>query len=169
MTHPVLEMVNVPKEGRARLLPILEESFEGMYLWHARRTLQGIELVRVARSPEGEDAGLAMLKVLAEGAGYVYYIAVPLRFRRQGIGGMLLDDALAQFAKRGVVEVYASVGEENAESKALFASRRFERLKGSDMSEKYGRIRALLMYREMMVVPGEMLLGRRLEATQNGL
>lgn len=166
MTRPALEIDDVPKERRARLLPILEESFEGMYLWHARRTLQGIELVRVARSPEEEDAGLAMLKVLAEGAGYVYYVAVPLRFRRQGIGGMLLDDALVQFAKKGVVEVYASVGEDNSESKALFASRGFERLKGSEMSEKYGRIRALLMYREMMVVPGEMLMGRSLEATK---
>jgi ribosomal protein S18 acetylase RimI-like enzyme len=164
MTHPAPEIVDVPKDARARLLPILEESFEGMYLWHARRTIQGIELVRAARNAQGEDVGLAMLKVLAEGAGYVYYIAVPPRFRRQGIGGLLLDDALAQFAQRGVAEVYASVGEENAESKALFASRRFERQKGSEMSEKYGRIRSLLMYREMMVVPGEMLLGRRLDA-----
>jgi ribosomal protein S18 acetylase RimI-like enzyme len=168
MTNPAVEIVDVPKDGRARLFPILEESFEGMYLWHARRTIQGIELVRAARNAEGEDVGLAMLKVLAEGDGYVYYIAVPPRFRRQGIGGMLLDDALAEFTKRGVLEVYASVGEENVESKALFASRGFERLKGSEMSEKYGRIRSLLMYREMMVVPGEMLLGRRLDVPAKG-
>jgi len=168
MSPPSLELVDVPKEGRARLLPILEESFEGMYLWHARRTLQGIELVRATRNAEGEDVGLAMLKVLAEGAGYVYYIAVPPRSRRQGIGGMLLDDALSQFAKRGVREVYASVGEDNAESNALFASRGFGRLKGSEMSEKYGRIRALLMYREMMVVPGEILLSKRLDALTKG-
>lgn len=32
------------------------------------------------------------------------------------------------------------------------------------MAERYGRIRALLMYREMMVVPGELLMGKTLTA-----
>jgi hypothetical protein len=32
------------------------------------------------------------------------------------------------------------------------------------LAQKYGRIRSLLMYREMMVAPGEQLLGRRLGA-----
>ena len=120
----------VPKGERSRLLPILEESFEGMYLWHARRTLQSIEVVRAARTAEGEDVGLIMLKVLAEGAGYVYYVAVPPRFRRQGIGGRLLDDAISHFASRAVRDVYASVEEDNLESKTLFGSRGFERMAG---------------------------------------
>jgi ribosomal protein S18 acetylase RimI-like enzyme len=164
MTGAEFDVVDVPKAERARLLPILEESFEGLYLWHARRTLQSIEVVRAARTAEGEDAGLLMLKMLGEGAGYVYYVAVPPRVRRQGIGGRLLDDALAYFVKRGSRYAYASVEEENVESKTLFVSRGFERLQGSEMATRYGRIRALLMYREMMVVPGELLLGKRLEA-----
>jgi len=166
--QPEIEITDVPKAERTRLLPILEESFEGLYLWHARRTLQSIDVVRAARTAEGEDAGLIMLKRLAEGAGYVYYVAVPPSFRRQGIGGRLLDDAIACFAQMSVLDVYASVEEDNLESKTLFGSRGFERLKGSEMAERYGRIRSLLMYREMTVVPGEILLGKRLDAAQKG-
>jgi ribosomal protein S18 acetylase RimI-like enzyme len=162
LTTPGIQVADVPKGERDRLLPILEESFEGLYLWHARRTLQSIEVVRVARDAQGEDAGLIMLKVLAEGAGYVYYVAVPQRFRRKGVGGSLLDDALSRFERRGVLDVYASVEEDNAGSKALFGSRGFEEVDGSEMAERYGRLRSLLMYREMMVVPGEVLLGKRL-------
>ena len=162
LTPAEVEVVEVSKGDRARLLPILEESFEGVYLWHARRTLQSIEVVRAARTQEGEDAGLIMLKMLAKGAGYVYYVAVPPRFRRRGIGGRLLDDALSRLEGEGVRDVYASVEEDNLESKTLFGSRGFERVRGSEMAESYGRIRSLLMYREMMVVPGEMLLGKRM-------
>ncbi len=120
--------------------------------------------MRAARTEAGEDAGLLMLKMLDETAGYVYYVAVPSRSRRQGIGGRLLDDAISYFAGRGVQDVYASVEEENSGSKALFESRGFQEVEGSEMAGRYGRIRALLMYREMMVVPGEVLLGKRLDA-----
>lgn len=159
-----VEVEEVPRGERGRLLPILEESFEGLYLWHARRTLGGIEVVRAARTAQGEDAALIMLKTLGDDAGYVYYVAVPPRFRRQGIGGKLLDDAISLFAEKGVRDVYASVEEENVESKTLFGSRGFQKVKGSEMAERYGRIKSLLMYREMTVVPGEILLGKRLEA-----
>lgn len=161
LTESEIEVVDVPKGERSRLLPILEESFEGLYLWHARRTLQGIELVRAART-EGEEVGLIMLKRLSQVAGYVYYVAVLPRFRGKGIGGRLLDGALAHFSTTKVEDVYASVEEENESSKTLFHSRGFDHLRGSDMAERYGRLRSLLMYREMMVVPGEVLLGKRL-------
>ncbi len=157
----------MPRAERARLLPILEESFEGLYRWHARRTLRDIESVRAARTAGGEDAGLIMVKTLSDGAGYVYYVAVPPRFRRHGVGRRLLDDAVSNFARAGVREVYASVEEDNIESKSLFASRGFERVSGSAMNERYGRIRALLMYREMMVVPGEALLSKRIEVDES--
>jgi ribosomal protein S18 acetylase RimI-like enzyme len=159
-------MVDVPKGERDVLLPILEESFEGLYLWHARRTLQGIEVVRAASAVGGEYVGLLMLKMLDETSGYVYYVAVPSRFRRQGIGGRLLDDALSYLAGRGSLDVYASVEEDNLGSRALFESRGFRRVEGSEMAGRYGRIRALLMYREMMVVPGEILLGKRMESAE---
>jgi ribosomal protein S18 acetylase RimI-like enzyme len=161
MTLPDVDMVDVPVTERGRLLPILEESFDGLYLWHARRTLQSIETVRAARTPEGEDAGLLMTKMLGDGAGYVYYVAVARSWRRMGIGGRLLDDAVSCLTNTGAQDIFASVGEENEESKALFGSRGFERVELSEMAGRYGRVRALLMYREMMVVPGEVLLRRR--------
>jgi len=166
--RPEIEIIDVPKVERARLLPILEESFEGLYLWHARRTLQSIEVVRAARTAEGDDAGLIMLKALGEGTGYVYYVAVPPRFRRKGIGGRLLDDAISQFPQTGVREIYASVEEDNLESKTLFGSRGFERISWSEMAERYGRLRSLLMYREMTVAPGEVIMGKRLDGLPKG-
>jgi ribosomal protein S18 acetylase RimI-like enzyme len=164
LTSGELTVDDVPKAERARLFPILEESFEGLYLWHARRTLQSIDTVRRARTAEGDDAGLIMTKKLAEDAGYVYYVAVSPRFRRQGVGGRLLDDALSWFAKEGVKDVYASVEEDNAESMSLFASKGFLPVKSSEMASRYGRIRSFMMYREMMVVHGEILLGKELAA-----
>jgi ribosomal protein S18 acetylase RimI-like enzyme len=152
-----VELVTVPQSQRSVLLPILEESFEGMYLWHSKRTLQGIELVRELRV-SGERAGLSMLKMVAAGAGYVYYIAVSARFRRRGLGGMLLDDALSHFLGVGADEVFASVEEDNVESNALFSSRGFVRTDRSFIASRYGQLRSLLMYREMMIVPGEVVL-----------
>jgi ribosomal protein S18 acetylase RimI-like enzyme len=158
LTLSDVEVVDVPEGERARLLPILDESFEGLYLWHARRTLQSIETVRAARTSEGEDAGVLMMKMLGDGAGYVYYVAVARRWRRRGVAGRLLDDAVSYLTKRGAHDIFASVEEENEGSKALFDSRGFEKVDMSEMAGKYGRLRALLMYREMMVVPGEVLL-----------
>jgi len=160
--QPGTKIEDVPKGERAGLIPILEESFEGLYLWHSKRTLQSIEVVRAARTPACEAAGLVMLKVFPEGAGYVYYVAVSPSFRRQGIGGRLVDDAVSYFARNGVRDVYASVEEDNDESRKLFSSRGFEELRGSEMSERYGRIRAMIIRSEMMVVPGEVLLAKRL-------
>jgi hypothetical protein len=45
-------IVDVPRKERADLEWILEESFEGWYLMHSKRTLRDIELVRAA-NPSG--------------------------------------------------------------------------------------------------------------------
>jgi L-amino acid N-acyltransferase YncA len=55
-------------------------------------------------------------------------------------------------------EVYASIEGDNVESAGLFRSRGFERTSYGKVSRKHGRIRALNMYRKMLVVPGEILL-----------
>lgn len=156
-----IEISDVPSTERDRLRPILEQSFEGLYRWHAKRTLGSVELVRAARLA-GEDAGLAMLKTLTEEAGYVYYIAVSPRFRRRGVGGALLDDALAYFAAGGKKVVYASVEEDNVESKALFGSRGFSEADRGELSKKYGAVRGFTLSREMMLVRGEVLLRKML-------
>ena len=142
-------------DERPRLEPILEESFEGWYLRHSRSTLYGIPTVRVAEV-DGRAVGLAMLKSLERGVGYVYYIAVAKDSRRMGFGSRLLDDALDYFRGVGVETVYASV--ENEEAAALFRSKGFAKTHFGEVVSSYGLIRALAMYRSMVVVPGEVLL-----------
>jgi ribosomal protein S18 acetylase RimI-like enzyme len=156
------ELVDVPpSERRALLDPILEESFKGLYLWHARRTLREVERVRAA-SIGGEVVGLAMLTNVSSEAGYVYYIAVAPEHRRRGVGRRLLGDALEYFEGRGSEEVYASIEEQNVESMALFASAGFRKTDHDELSRKYGAFRALDMYRKMLVVPGEELFFKEL-------
>ena len=152
-----LAIIDVPKGRRLGLEWILEESFEGWYLMHSKRTLRDIELFRVAMS-SGKAVGLVMLKTLVESVGYVYYIAVAKASRKKGIGKRLLEDALRHFKASSVVEVFASVEEDNKPSEALFASERFTRTSFGEVSKRYGGLHALNMYREMLVVPGEILL-----------
>ena len=70
-----ITIVDVPAGKRKGLEWILEESFEGWYLMHSKRTLRDVEVVRAAMS-SGKPVGLVMLKKLEGSAGYVYYIAV---------------------------------------------------------------------------------------------
>jgi ribosomal protein S18 acetylase RimI-like enzyme len=146
-----------PQEKRPALEWILDESFEGWYLRHAKKTLRESEVVRVAVAAGG-PIGLAMLKRLDSRTGYVYYIAVARAQRRKGMAGALLDDALEHFRDEGVVDAYASVEGDNEPSLALFRSRGFTRTNFGAVSKKHGKIGALIMYKEMLVVPGEMLL-----------
>jgi len=152
-----VEIVDVPYEGRQRLEQILEESFEGWYLRHSKRMLHELETVRAAESL-GRPLGLVMLKTLEQGIGYVFYIAVARAQRRTGVGRLLLGDATERFRKAGVTELFASVEGENEPSEGLFASEGFVRTSFGDLSRTHGVIRALNMYRMMVVVPGEILL-----------
>src|SRR2546422_4818224 len=113
--------------------------------------------VRAAVS-SGKPVGLVMLKMLAESVGYVYYIAVAKASRKKGIGKLLLQDALRHFKASKVKEVFASVEEDNEPSEALFASEGFTRTSFGQVSKKHGSLHAVNMYREMLVVPGEVLL-----------
>jgi ribosomal protein S18 acetylase RimI-like enzyme len=152
-----LAIIDVPKGKRAGLEWILEESFEGWYLMHSKRTLRDIELVRAAMS-SGKPVGLVMLKTLGENVGYVYYIAVAKASRKSGIGKLLLEDALRHFKASSVKEVFASVEKDNEPSEALFASEGFTRTSFGEVSKKYGSLHTANMYREMLVVLGEVLL-----------
>jgi len=150
-------ITDVPPGKRAGLEWILEESFEGWYLMHSKRTLRDIELVKVASS-SGKPVGLVMVKTLENGVGYVYYIAVARAHRKQGIAKLLLEDALRLFKASAVKEVFASVEENNIPSEALFASEGFTRTSFTEVSKKHGSLHTLNMYRAMTVVPGEILL-----------
>jgi ribosomal protein S18 acetylase RimI-like enzyme len=153
-----IEIVDVPSGQRNGLDRILDESFEGWYLIHSKRTLRDIELVRAAMSA-GKPVGLIMLKTLEVGSvGYVYYVAVSKAQRKKGIGKMLLEDALRIFKTHGSQEVFASVEENNEPSEALFASEGFSRTSFGEVSKKHGKLHAISMYNAMRVVPGEVLL-----------
>ena len=150
-------ITDVPPGKRAGLEWILEESFEGWYLMHSKRTLRDVELVKVAMS-SGKPVGLVMVKMLEKGVGYVYYIAVARAHRKQGIAKLLLEDALRLFKGSAVKEVFASVEEDNIPSEALFASEGFTQTSFSEVSKNHGSLHTLNMYRAMTVVPGEILL-----------
>jgi len=154
-----VRIIDVPLAERPTLDWILDQSFEGWYQRHSKGILRHIETVRVAKLQE-KAVGLVMLKRLEEGSGYVYYIAVASAYRQKGIAGTLLDDALRTFNQSGVKEVFASVEEDNAPSEALFASRGFVGTSFRQVSKRYGSLHAANMYREMMVIPGEVLLRR---------
>ncbi len=150
-------IVDVPAKKRAGLESILEESFEGWYLMHSKRTLRNSKLVRAA-TISGKPAGLVMLKTLNGRVGYVYYIAVAKDHRKKGIGKLLLEDSLRLFKASGIDEVFASVEEDNKPSEGLFASEGFTQTSFGEVSKKHGHLRTLNMYRIMRVVPGEVLL-----------
>src|SRR2546430_14339576 len=89
-------IVDVRDRERASLGWILEESFEGWYLLHSKKTLRDIKVVRVAKSA-CKPVGLVMLKTLEGSTGCVYYIAVAKAHRNRGMAKHLLDDALQRF------------------------------------------------------------------------
>ncbi len=122
-----------------------------------------VEVVRAA-AVEGRPVGLVMLKKLNSFIGYVFYIAVAKDYRRKRVGTTLLDHSLDYFSSIGMREVYSSVEEGNAESTGLFMSRGFSRTNYMEVAVKYGPLKALDLYRRMLVVPGETLLVRSLDA-----
>jgi ribosomal protein S18 acetylase RimI-like enzyme len=151
-------------ENRASLQHLLVESFEGWYLSHSKKTVMEIELVWEALLDE-RPVGLVMLKTFYDTVGYVYYVAVAKDQRRRGVATRLLDHSLAYFSSLGVREVYASIEEENLESEGLFRTHGFLRTSYREVAGKYGNLKALNLYRMMLVVPGERLLCRPLEVT----
>ena len=152
-----ITIVDVPAGKRKGLEWILEESFEGWYLMHSKRTLRDVEVVRAAIL-SGKPVGLVMLKEMEGSVGYVYYIAVAKAQRKKGIAKLLLEDALQRFKASKVQEVFASVEENNKPSEALFASEGFTRTSFGEVSKKHGKLHTINMYNAMRVVPGEVLL-----------
>jgi ribosomal protein S18 acetylase RimI-like enzyme len=154
-------VVDVPPGERGALEWILEESFEGWYLRHARGKLQQLEVVRAAMV-SGTPVGLVMLKTLEARVGYIYYIAVAKSHRKMGIARHLLKDSLKRFREEGVGEVYASVEIDNIPSEGLFTSEGFTQTSFGDVSKRFGTIRAINMYRMMVIVPGEALMWKKI-------
>jgi len=156
-----VEIVEVPAGKRMDLEWILEESFEGWYLIHSRRTLRDVDVVNAAKLSDN-PGGLVMLKTLEGTVGYVYYIAVAKAYRNRGVAKLLLEDAIRLFKASGLKEVFASVEKDNEPSERLFGSEGFTKTTFGQVSKKHGKLHTLNMYNAMRVVPGEILLRKEI-------
>jgi ribosomal protein S18 acetylase RimI-like enzyme len=155
-----VDIQDLPLADRESVVPILKESFVGIYRWHAKRTLRTIERVRVARR-DGAVVGASMLERLAPEVGYVYYLFVGSAHRGAGVGSALLDDAVAGFTRDGAQVVYGAAEEENAASIGLFESRGFRPVERKERGYREGGLGAWGLRSRMMLVGGEVLLGLR--------
>jgi L-amino acid N-acyltransferase YncA len=150
-------------EAREAAVPIVRDSFVGIYRWHAKRTLREVPIVRAA-AVRGELVGVALLDLLLPEVGYVYYLMVLSSYRRQGIGGILLDDALTGYRARRVEVVYAAVQSDNLPSRRLFERQGFREVDRKEWGWREGGLGARGLRSRMRLVPGERLLGLRLRA-----
>jgi ribosomal protein S18 acetylase RimI-like enzyme len=151
-----VKIIAMTRESRESLFPILDQSFTGVYRWHARRTLRSVRWVRAAWK-DGQQAGLSMHTMLDARVGYVYYIAVSPSHRATGIGGLLLDDALETFRSEGAAEALACARAENTASIRLLESRGFVRTGFGNLARFKGPLRAAALWRKMIVAPGEVV------------
>src|SRR5208282_3847078 len=91
-----VDLIDLVGDDRERAVPALKDGFEGIYRWHAKRTLRTATWVRAA-AVQGDVVAVSVLERLDPEVGYVYYLSTSLAHRRQGLGGRLLDDALGLF------------------------------------------------------------------------
>lgn len=158
---PDARILDLPPGARDPAVPVIRESFEGIYRWHANRTLREIPRVRAVRVGE-EVCGISMIERLAPEVGYVYYVAVSVAHRGTGLGGILLDDALRIFREARLEVAYAAAEEDNEPSIRLFRSRGFRSVERKELGWKEGGLGAWGLRSRMRLVYGEVLLGLRL-------
>ena len=142
---------------REALVPIVDQSFQGIYRWHARHTLRSVSWVRKAVR-EGTPVGLTMSAMIAADCGYLFYVAVVPAARSAGIGGLLLDDVLHLLHAKGAREVFACVRPENRASVRLLESRSFTGTSFGDLARSRGLGAAVNLWLRMVVAPGEKVL-----------
>lgn len=154
---PLVSIVEAPRESRQSLLPLLDRSFQGIYLWHARRTLRSVQWVRMAVR-ENAVIGLSLVGMVGQRTGYVYYVAVMPSERGSGVGGAILDDALRFLEVAGAFETLAAVQKTNVPSMRLFRSRGFVSTSFRALVKQKGIVAAAVLWARMVVAPGERVL-----------
>ena len=154
LVAPPVIVQEVPAESRTDLVSLVDQSFDGIYRWHARKTLREVRWVRRAAREE-RAIGLIMLTTLTPDLGYVYYVAVLPAERGAGIGALLLDDAMAALRAVGAREVLACIRSENLPSIRLFRAKGFERIRFRDLVRDRGFWDAARLWAGMVVAPGE--------------
>lgn len=155
------ELIDLVGDDRERAVPVVRDGFEGIYRWHAKRTLRDIERVR-GLGVGAEIVGVSMLERLLPEVGYVYYVVVLTSWRRRGLAVRLLDDALGWFSASGARVIYAAAEEDNTASLALFRSRGFRVVDRNEPRFSEGGLGAWGLRSRMRIVYGEVLLGLRL-------
>lgn len=160
-SSPDLGIIDLTGEDRERAVPVLKDGFEGIYRWHAKRTLRGATWVRAAIWQE-EVVAVSVLERLDPEVGYVYYLSTALSHRREGLGRRLLDDALDLFRRERAKVVYAAAEEDNLPSIELFRSRGFRTVERKELGYREGGLGAWGLRSKMTLVGGEVLLGLRL-------
>jgi ribosomal protein S18 acetylase RimI-like enzyme len=151
---PVARVEDVPAVSREGLTSIIDQSFAGIYRWHAERTLRSVRWVRQAVQGDA-PAGLAMLTTLGQRAGYIYYVAVAPSQRGSGVGGLLLDDAFRVLHAAGAREVFACARKDNTPSIRLLGSRGFVKTGFRELARRKGLKAAAALWMRMVVAPGE--------------
>ncbi|WP_328465068.1 ribosomal protein S18-alanine N-acetyltransferase [Actinoplanes sp. NBC_00393] len=108
----------------------LEEDLFGPEKWSAAmfwNELAQRHFYRVAvDEPGGPVLGYAGLSVVDADESWVQNIAVRRDAQRRGIGRLLLDDLLAEAARRGARRTLLEVAVDNAPAQKLYASYDFE-------------------------------------------
>jgi ribosomal protein S18 acetylase RimI-like enzyme len=158
-----MKIEEVPVDGRRSLRPVLDESFTGLYRWHARRTLRSVAQVRKA-TRDGALLGFTMSTMVGKDIGCIYYAAVTTSARAQGVGGALLDDALQRLRADGAREFFACARSKNEPAVRLLQSRNFARTSFHEVAFAKGFAATVRLWVRMVVVPGETVFVRWLRS-----
>lgn len=126
---------------------------------HAKYILKRADIALLA-TIDGNDAGLILVDRITSTMGYVFYIAVSRAYRRQGIGGALLDRAIGIMEEEGMKDIYAVRDEENMAAERLFGSRLFKGVSLHEFSKNYGFWQSRRLRRRMTMVFGETMMRR---------
>lgn len=160
------QVIDLTGNDRDRAIPVLKDGFEGIYRWHAKRTLGTATWVRAIILGD-EVVAVSILERLDPEVGYVYYLSTGLAHRREGWGGLLLDDALDRFRRGGARVAYGAVEEDNAASIGLFRSRGFRQVERKELGFREGGLGAWGLRSRMTLVGGEVLMGLRLSLAES--
>ena len=161
---PALRLRTLSRGSRKPAIPVLRDSFHGYYRWHAKRTLRDIERVRAAYRAR-EPVGISMVELLRPTVGYVNYLAIAPSRRGEGIGGVLLDDALAHFVRSRAGIVFAAAEKTNRASIRLLKSRGFRGTRVHERPRTEGGPGAWGLRSRMHLVAGEVVLARHVDPT----